>query len=33
MVAGDQNDAFSTAVVEFLENDVRPTLPKSQSAA
>jgi pimeloyl-ACP methyl ester carboxylesterase len=32
MVAGDQNDAFSSAVVEFLENDVRPTLPKSQSA-
>ncbi len=27
MVAGDQNDAFSTAVVEFLEQDVRPTLP------
>jgi pimeloyl-ACP methyl ester carboxylesterase len=27
MVAGDQNDAFSEAVVEFLEHDVRPTLP------
>ena len=27
MVAGDQNDAFSTAVVDFLEHDVRPTLP------
>jgi pimeloyl-ACP methyl ester carboxylesterase len=27
MVAGDQNDAFATAVVEFLEQDVRPTLP------
>ncbi|HEY8217614.1 MAG TPA: alpha/beta hydrolase [Acidimicrobiia bacterium] len=27
MVAGDQNDAFSHAVVEFLEQDVRPTLP------
>jgi hypothetical protein len=26
-VAGDQNDAFSEAVVEFLEHDVRPTLP------
>jgi pimeloyl-ACP methyl ester carboxylesterase len=26
MVAGDQNDAFSHAVVEFLEHDVRPTL-------
>ncbi|MEX2253957.1 MAG: alpha/beta hydrolase [Acidimicrobiia bacterium] len=27
MVAGDQNDAFSTAVVDFLEHDVRPELP------
>ena len=27
MVAGDQNDAFSNAVVGFLEHDVRPTLP------
>ena len=27
MVAGDQNDAFSEAVVAFLEHDVRPTLP------
>jgi pimeloyl-ACP methyl ester carboxylesterase len=27
MVAGDQNDAFANAVVEFLDNDVRPTLP------
>ena len=27
MVAGDQNDSFSTAVVDFLQNDVRPTLP------
>jgi pimeloyl-ACP methyl ester carboxylesterase len=27
MVAGDQNDAFSQAVIEFLERDVRPTLP------
>lgn len=26
MVAGDQNDAFSHAVVDFLEHDVRPTL-------
>lgn len=27
MVAGDQNDAFSSAVVRFLEEEVRPTLP------
>ena len=27
MVAGDQNDAFSTAVIDFLEHDIRPTLP------
>jgi non-heme chloroperoxidase len=27
MVAGDQNDAFSSAVVRFLEEDVRPSLP------
>jgi len=26
MVAGDQNDAFSSAVVDFLEKDIRPTL-------
>jgi pimeloyl-ACP methyl ester carboxylesterase len=26
MVAGDQNDMFSNAVVDFLEQDVRPTL-------
>jgi pimeloyl-ACP methyl ester carboxylesterase len=26
MVAGDQNDAFSDAVIEFLEHDVRPRL-------
>ena len=26
MVAGDQNDVFSNAVIEFLEHDVRPTL-------
>ena len=26
MVAGDQNDVFSQAVVEFLEQDIRPTL-------
>ena len=26
MVAGDQNDVFSNAVIGFLENDVRPTL-------
>ena len=26
MVAGDQNDAFSQAVVDFLERDVRPSL-------
>ncbi len=27
MVAGDQNDVFSNAVIGFLEHDVRPTLP------
>ena len=27
MVAGDQNDAFSDSVVNFLEHDVRPLLP------
>lgn len=27
MIAGDRNDAFSRAVVDFLEQDVRPTLP------
>lgn len=27
MVAGDQNDQFATAVIDFLEHDVRPTLP------
>jgi pimeloyl-ACP methyl ester carboxylesterase len=27
MVAGDQNDAFSRAVIDFLERDVRPALP------
>jgi len=26
MVAGDQNDAFSDAVIAFLEHDVRPRL-------
>jgi pimeloyl-ACP methyl ester carboxylesterase len=26
MVAGDQNDAFSEAVIEFLEHEVRPRL-------
>jgi len=26
MIAGDQNDAFTNAVVEFLEDDIRPTL-------
>ena len=26
MVAGDQNDAFSQAVIDFLESDIRPTL-------
>lgn len=26
MVAGDQNDAFANAVIEFLDHDVRPTL-------
>ena len=28
MVAGDQNDVFSTAVIDFLESDVRPTLAR-----
>jgi pimeloyl-ACP methyl ester carboxylesterase len=28
MVAGDQNDVFSNAVIEFLEHDVRPTLAR-----
>lgn len=28
MVAGDQNDAFSSAVIGFLEEDVRPLLPR-----
>jgi len=27
MVAGDQNDAFSQAVIDFLERDIRPSLP------
>jgi non-heme chloroperoxidase len=27
MVAGDQNDAFARAVIDFLETDIRPTLP------
>ena len=27
MVAGDQNDAFSQAVIDFLETDIRPRLP------
>jgi pimeloyl-ACP methyl ester carboxylesterase len=27
MVAGDQNDAFTDAVVDFLDRDIRPTLP------
>jgi hypothetical protein len=27
MVAGDQNDAFSRVVLDFLDHDVRPTLP------
>ena len=29
MVAGDQNDLFSNAVIDFLEHDVRPGLPVS----
>jgi non-heme chloroperoxidase len=33
MVAGDQNDAFSDAVIEFLEKDVRPTLPRVGKSA
>lgn len=28
MVAGDQNDVFSSAVIGFLEQDVKPTLPR-----
>ena len=28
MVAGDQNDVFSQAVVEFLERDIRPSLTR-----
>jgi len=28
MVAGDQNDVFSSAVIGFLENDVKPRLPR-----
>jgi pimeloyl-ACP methyl ester carboxylesterase len=27
MVAGDKNDAFAAAVSDFLEHDIRPTLP------
>jgi pimeloyl-ACP methyl ester carboxylesterase len=27
MVAGDQNDAFTDAVIDFLDHDIRPTLP------
>jgi pimeloyl-ACP methyl ester carboxylesterase len=27
MIAGDRNDAFSEAVIAFLEDRVRPTLP------
>jgi pimeloyl-ACP methyl ester carboxylesterase len=27
MIAGDRNDAFSDAVVAFLEDRIRPTLP------
>jgi len=27
MIAGDQNDVFSNAVIEFLEKDILPTLP------
>ena len=27
MIAGDRNDAFSDAVVAFLEERIRPTLP------
>jgi pimeloyl-ACP methyl ester carboxylesterase len=30
MVAGDQNDAFSNAVIDFLENEIRPTLQVSR---
>ena len=27
MIAGDRNDAFAEALIAFLEQDVRPTLP------
>ena len=27
MIAGDRNDAFAEALIDFLEQDVRPTLP------
>lgn len=30
MVAGDQNDAFSHAVIEFLERDIRPSLTRGR---
>ncbi len=30
MVAGDQNDVFSQAVVSFLEDDIRPRLPRPE---
>jgi len=30
MVAGDQNDVFSQAVVTFLEDDIRPRLPRPE---
>jgi len=29
MVAGDQNDAFSQAVIDFLERDIHPLLDRS----
>lgn len=32
MVAGDQNDVFSNAVIDFLEHDVRPALHRTGGA-
>ena len=32
MVAGDQNDPFSNAVIDFLEHDVRPKLPPAAAS-
>jgi non-heme chloroperoxidase len=32
MVAGDRNDVFSRAVIEFLDRDIRPRLPRGPAA-